>query len=60
MLDTSPETLYLKKIHDLTLQNEVDIHTYFYLKNMEVCPICNQWLVMRGIPTLATKGNGKS
>lgn len=47
-VDTTPEYLYLRNIHDSTIQNEIDLHTYFYLKDMEVCPICNDWLVMRG------------
>lgn len=50
--NTEPEYLYLKKMHDSTIQNEVDFHTYFWLKTYEVCPICNQWLVMRGKPKL--------
>ncbi len=48
-----PEENYLTEIHHLLEQDEkylIDLHTYFYLKDFEVCPICNLWLVQRTKP----------
>lgn len=57
LINTEPEYIYLRNMHDSTLQNEVDLHTYFWLKTYEVCPICNQWLIMRAKPTQESKRN---
>lgn len=47
----SLEKKWLRSLHtQLSGEGLLDLHTYFYFKNMEVCPICNEWLVMRVIP----------
>ena len=46
------EEIYLKNIHDRTEQDALDLHTYFYWNDLEVCPICNEWLIMRSNPEL--------
>ena len=46
---------YLKEIHNKLNPTELlDLHTFFYWINVEACPICNEWLTMRGKPE-ATK-----
>ena len=52
---SSDEEIYLKEIH-ISMEKELNgsgllnLHTYFYKKNFESCPICNEWLVMRSKP----------
>ena len=48
--NVTPDYLYLRNMHSSTIQNEIDLHTYFWLKKLDVCPICNEWLIMRGKP----------
>lgn len=45
----SHEEIYLKQFHKGE-QEILDLHTYFWTQDMEVCPICNEWLVMRSKP----------
>jgi len=45
------EEIYLKSIHEhATKENLLDLHTYLYWKDFESCPICNEWLTVRGKP----------
>ena len=46
------EEIYLTNIHKwLDKQELIDLHTYFLeMSDMEVCPICNEWLVKRTKP----------
>lgn len=48
--------LYLSYPHEqLTEGGIIDLHTFLYEIGVECCPVCNEWLIMRSIPTLATK-----
>lgn len=46
---------YLKDIHNnLSKEELLNLHTFFYWIDVEVCPICNEWLVMRNKPEATT------
>lgn len=45
------EEIYLTDIHnELIGELLIDLHTYFYWKDFESCPICNEWLIQRSVP----------
>jgi hypothetical protein len=48
----SPEEIYLKHIHDWSTSLKIDLHTYFYWKDMVVCPICNEWIIEKAKPEM--------
>ena len=52
--EKTKEEIYLTEIHNnLPFASELlDLHTYFYWKGLEVCPICNEWLTQRCIPRI--------
>lgn len=44
---------FLKDLHNsCNPQQLLDLHTHFYWLDLEVCPFCNEWLVMRMKPEL--------
>ena len=49
--NSGKEETYFKDIHNkLNHEQLLDLHTYFYWKDFQSCPICNEWLVMRTRP----------
>jgi hypothetical protein len=53
MSERTHEEIYLTDMHNQSEKNAIDLHTYFYWKDIHVCPICNEWLIMRAKPELA-------
>lgn len=53
-IEKSKEEIYLTEIHNKlsVASGLLDLHTYFYWKGLQVCPICNEWLIMRSKPQL--------
>lgn len=45
---------YLGSIHD-KIENDcqalTDLHTILHKLDFEVCPVCNEWLIMRSNPS---------
>ena len=53
--EKSREEIYLSEIHNkLDFEQLLNLHTYFYWKDFELCPICNELLTMRGKPEATT------
>lgn len=50
--EPNKEEIYLMKMHDASNENALNLHTYFYWKDFQSCPICNEWLIMRTNPRL--------